>query len=67
MVSAKPDIESRLAKIESMLQELLGILAGQEKPGRYEYERALREFARGNRAPLERYIKKGGKPHGKAD
>jgi len=62
-----PDIESRLRAIEGMLEEILNLLAGQEKPGRYEYERALREFARGNRAPLERYIKKGGKPHGKAD
>lgn len=62
-----PDIAARLSAIEDRLEEIIGILAGQEKPGRYEYERALREFARGNRAPLERYIKKGGKPHGKAD
>ena len=66
-MSAKPDIESRLAKIESMLQELLGILAGQEKPGRYEYERALKAFTAGNRKPLEAYIRKGGKPHGSND
>ena len=62
-----PDTDSRLEKIEGMLEEILNLLAGQGQPGRYEYQRALREFARGNRAPLERYVKRGGKPHGTDD
>ena len=66
-MSAKPDIESRLVRIESMLQELLGLMAGQQPPGRYEYERALKEASRGNVRPLHAYIAKGGKPRGISD
>lgn len=62
-----PDIAARLSAIEDRLEEIIGILAGQEKPGRYEYERALKAFAAGDRKPLEAYIKRGGKPHGSND
>lgn len=62
-----PDIESRLVAIEGLLQELLGILAADRPPGEYEYRRALQQFVQGNRKPLEAYIKRGGKPHGKTD
>ncbi len=66
-MSASPNIESRLAKIESLLEELLGLMAGQQPPGRYEYERALKEASRGNRKPLYEYIAKGGRPGGISD
>lgn len=60
----KPNIEDRITKIEGLLEEMLAILVSGKQPGKYEYERALQQFARGNRRPLEAYIKRGGKPHG---
>jgi hypothetical protein len=60
----KPNIEDRITKIEGLLEEVLAILVSGQQPGKYEYERALQQFARGNRKPLEAYIKRGGKPHG---
>jgi hypothetical protein len=63
-MNRKPDIESRLVRIETLLEEILGALAGDRPPGRYEYERALKAFAAGDRRPLELYLKRGGRPIG---
>ena len=60
----KPNIEDRITKIEGLLEEVLAILVSGREPGKYEYERALQQFARGNRRPLEAYIRRGGKPGG---
>lgn len=60
----KPNIEDRITKIEGLLEEVLSILTSGREPGKYEYERALQQFAMGNRRPLEAYIRRGGKPHG---
>lgn len=60
----KPNIEDRITKIEGLLEEVLAILVSGKQPGKYEYERALQQFAKGNRRPLELYVKRGGKPQG---
>jgi hypothetical protein len=53
----KPNIEDRITKIEGLLEEVLAILVSGREPGKYQYENALQQFARGNSKPLETYIK----------
>lgn len=51
---------ARLERIErqlAMLLERLGVM----QPGRDEYDAAIAALARGNRAPLEQYLARGGK------
>jgi hypothetical protein len=54
-------IEKRIQGIETMLKEILGILTTGQ-PGSYSYDRALQQFARGDRKALEKYIQNGGRP-----
>lgn len=59
----RTDIEERIKRIEAMLAEILAAVT-HGRPGRYEYERALQQFSRGDKAALTAYIEKGGKPNG---
>jgi len=59
-------IEHRLAKIEQMVSEILVMLTNQD-PNRIEgvdmreYKKAIQALAAGDRVPLEKYMKRGGK------
>jgi hypothetical protein len=57
-------IRQELHDLRIMITEIhAALIQGQQvRPGRYEYDKAIREFARGNKKPLEDFIKKGGKP-----
>lgn len=59
-------IEHRLAKIEQMVSEILVMLTNRD-PGRIDgvdmtaYKKAIQALAAGDRVPLEKYMKRGGK------
>jgi hypothetical protein len=59
-----PDIESRLVAIEGLLREVLGILAADQPPDKYSYQKAIQQFAAGDRGPLTQFLRKGGKSGG---
>jgi len=59
-------LEQRIAKLETMITEIHAIVTGGEKPrdaaaDRRAYQKAINELARGNKEPLELYMKRGGK------
>jgi hypothetical protein len=59
-------IRQELQDLRIMISEIHAVLTmGREtKPGQYEYDRAIKQFVRGNKKPLEDFLKKGGTPPG---
>jgi hypothetical protein len=57
-------IIQELHEIKIMISEIHAALTmgHQIRPGQYEYERAVKQFVRGNKKPLDDFIKKGGTP-----
>lgn len=65
MVSAMT-FEQRLEKLETMIAEIHAVVTGESVPrtdgvDAFTYGRAIKELARGNPKPLDRYMKRGGK------
>jgi hypothetical protein len=60
------EVGRELKELKRMIAEIhAALIQGQQvRPGRYEYDRAIKQFARGNRKPLEDFINKGGTPPG---
>jgi hypothetical protein len=60
-------IEERLAKLEenqTRIMDLLrdrGLMVREDGGDQAAYDRAIRELAKGNKKPLESYLKRGGK------
>jgi hypothetical protein len=59
-------IRQELHDLRIMISEIHAVLTmGREiKPGQHEYDRAIKQFVRGNKKPLEDFLKKGGTPPG---
>jgi isocitrate dehydrogenase kinase/phosphatase len=57
-------IRQELHDLRIMIMEIhAALIQGQQvRPGRYEYDRAIKQFARGNKKPLDDFIKNGGTP-----
>lgn len=58
-------LEERIARLEARVAELHDIIftgrAEERRVDHVAFQRAIRELARGNRKPLELYLKRGGK------
>lgn len=63
MAMKNDEIEDEIRAIKEMIAEIHAVFVIGSTPGRYEFQRAMQEFAKGNRKPFELYVKRGGKPH----